>query len=621
MDNFQSSGLKPEILSALNDLGFEKPTPIQQQTLGTLLESHQDIIALAQTGTGKTAAFSLPLLHKLDEKERNVKVLILAPTRELCLQIANDIKSYTKYMPGVRSLAVYGGASIVTQIDGLRDKPQIIIGTPGRTLDMIKRNKLLVGNIETLVLDEADEMLSMGFKDDLDDILSGTPENKQVLLFSATMPVEIRNIASKYMHSPIEISAGRANKSNEMITHYYYVVNARDRYNALKRIADNNPDIYSIIFCRTKAETQDVADKLGHDGYNADALHGDLSQAQRDYVMNRFRRKHLQMLVATDVAARGLDVTELTHVINYNLPDDPEVYIHRSGRTGRAGKTGESVSIIHTKESGKIRLLEKKIGKSIDLAKVPTGKEICQTQLLKLIEKVKEVEIDDEKIKPFLPSIMNSIADIDHVDLIKKFVLVEFNRFIEYYKDAVDINVGEKSSRSGKTASDGSGTSYTKFFMNHGSQSKITPGILINLINEHAPDHMIEIGRIEIKKTVTLFDVDTQFKEVLTQAFKATNYKGLVVRPDLEGGDSRTFGGGDSYKKPSYDRGGDRRRSGGDDSRAGRYGGGGDKSRSSSGSGRGEKKSYGSSSYEGGGSRSERPSGYKPKSDSKFKKR
>ncbi|MFM2394698.1 MAG: hypothetical protein RLZZ546_2680, partial [Bacteroidota bacterium] len=462
----------------------------------------------------------------------------------------------------------------------------------------------------------------------LDDILSGTPEDKQVLLFSATMPDEIRNIAAKYMHSPIEISAGRANKSNEMITHYYYVVNARDRYNALKRIADNNPDIYSIIFCRTKAETQDVADKLGHDGYNADALHGDLSQAQRDYVMNRFRRKHLQMLVATDVAARGLDVTELTHVINYNLPDDPEVYIHRSGRTGRAGKTGESVSIIHTKESGKIRLLEKKIGKSIELAKVPTGKEICQTQLLKLIEKVKEVEIDDEKIKPFLPSIMESIADIDHVDLIKKFVLVEFNRFIEYYKDAVDINVGEKSSRSARSGSGEGGAAYTKFFMNHGSQSKITPGILINLINEHAPEHMIEIGRIEIKKTVTLFDVDSQFKDVLTKAFKATNYKGLVVRPDMEGGggDSRSFGGGDSYKKPSYgkssdrgDRGGDRRRSSGDDSRSNRYGGGGDKSRSTS-SGRGEKKSYGPSSYEG-GSRSERPSAYKPKSDSKFKKR
>ncbi|MBK8112486.1 MAG: DEAD/DEAH box helicase [Saprospiraceae bacterium] len=401
----------------------------------------------------------------------------------------------------------------------------------------------------------------MGFKDELDAILAGTPENKQVLLFSATMPDEIRHIASKYMHSPQEVSGGRANKSNEMITHYYYVVSAKDRYNALKRIADVNPDIYAIIFCRTKAETQEVADKLGHDGYNADALHGDLSQAQRDYVMNRFRKRQLQMLVATDVAARGLDVTELTHVINYNLPDDPEVYIHRSGRTGRAGKTGESVSIIHTKEFHKIRQLEKKIGKSIDLATVPTGKEICEVQLLNLIDKVKEVEINDDRIQPFLPAIMESIANIDHIQLIKKFVLVEFNRFLDYYKDAVDINVSDKQSKKSKEA--GGGASYVKFFMNHGSQSKITPGILINLINEHMPNSTVGIGRIDIRKNMSLFDVEASHQEDLIEAFKRTAYKGLIVRPDQgqndqperrfrkDEGSSRSSGSAYGSKKPT----------------------------------------------------------------------
>jgi ATP-dependent RNA helicase DeaD len=579
MNTFAESGLKPEILKALADLGFEKPTPIQAQTLNFIVNSDTDLVALAQTGTGKTAAFSLPLLHKLSDKERDVQILILAPTRELCLQIANDIKSYTKYMPGIKSLAVYGGANIMTQIAGLKDKPQIVVGTPGRTLDLINRKKLIVDSIRTLVLDEADEMLSMGFKDELDSILADTPSTKQVLLFSATMPSEIRHIASKYMNSPKEVSAGRENKSNEMITHFYYLVSAKDRYNALKRIADVNPDIYAIIFCRTKAETQEIADKLGHDGYNADALHGDLSQAQRDYVMNRFRKRQLQMLVATDVAARGLDVTELTHVINYNLPDDPEVYIHRSGRTGRAGKTGESVSILHSKEMGKIKQLEKKIGKPIELAKVPTGKEICQTQLLNLIEKVKDVEIVEDKIKPFLPAIMESIENIDHVTLIKKFVLVEFNRFLNYYKDAIDINVSGSGSRE---RGSGGNSKFTKFFMNHGSQSKITPGILINLINEHLPDQSVEIGRIDIKKTVSLFEVDSSLAETVTAAFKRTNYKGLVVRPDLEGdsGGSPREGSGFRGNERSSDRGGARRdsyRSGGGGSSRRDGGGSGDR--------------------------------------------
>lgn len=566
MDSFSQSGLKPDLLKALEDLGFQTPTPIQQKSIPLILESKTDVLALAQTGTGKTAAFSLPLINKLTKDLSKPKILILAPTRELCMQITNDIKTYTKYMPYVKVVAVYGGANIMTQISALRDKTHIVVGTPGRTLDLINKKKLDVSELETVVLDEADEMLSMGFKDDMDAILAGTPEEKQVLLFSATMPSEIRHISEKYMQNPVEISAGRVNKSNENIVHFYYLVNAKDRFNALKRIADVNPDIYAIVFCRTKAETQDVADKLSHSGYNADALHGDLSQAQRDYVMNRFRRRQLQLLIATDVAARGLDVTDLSHVIHFNLPDDPEVYIHRSGRTGRAGKTGESVSILHSKELQRIRHLEKLIGKTIERAMVPTGKEICQKQLLNVIEKVKEIEIDENRIKPFLPAIMESIANIDHIELIKKFVLVEFDRFIEYYKDAVDINISD--SKSGRQDREG-GQRFTKLFMNHGSQSKITPGILINLINEHLPNASVDIGRIEVKKTMTLFDVESRYKELVIDAFKKSTYNGLVVKEDQGPGGSGDFGGGRD-RRPS---GGGDRRGGGDRGRSGGDGG------------------------------------------------
>jgi ATP-dependent RNA helicase DeaD len=553
---FATSGLKPEILSALDALGFETPTPIQQQTLSLIIDSDDDLIALAQTGTGKTAAFSLPLLQKLSGNERDIQILILAPTRELCLQITNDIKAFTKFMPTINTVAVYGGASITTQISALKSNVQIVVGTPGRTLDLIEKKKLRIENIKTLVLDEADEMLSMGFKDELDAILAGTPQDKQVLLFSATMPEEIRRIASQYMTKPREVSAGRENKSNENISHYYYQVSAKDRYNALKRIADINPNIYAIIFCRTKAETQEIADKLGHDGYNADALHGDLSQAQRDYVMNRFRKRQLQMLVATDVAARGLDVNDLTHVINYNLPDDPEVYIHRSGRTARAGKKGESVSIVHSKEMFKIKQLEKKIGKPIEHALVPTGKDICRTQLLNLIEKVKEVEIDEERINPFIPAILESIQDIDHVLLIKKFVSVEFNRFLNYYKDAIDINVHEKSRKERQDDN----SKFVRFFMNHGSQSKITPGLLIELINEHIPSKNVEVGRIEIKKSISLFEVAAEDKELVISEFKKTNYKGLIVRPDVDppSENKSSFEGGRSRGGYGDSRGSDR---------------------------------------------------------------
>ncbi|RLD83641.1 MAG: ATP-dependent helicase, partial [Bacteroidetes bacterium] len=445
MITFKETELNPEILKALDELGFVNPTPIQEKTIPHLLSSERDLVGFAQTGTGKTAAFGLPIIHQIDTKSKNVQAIILSPTRELCVQIAQDITNYAKYTKGLNVVAVYGGTSIDTQIRSLKKGAQIVVGTPGRTLDLIKRKKLKLSTVEYLVLDEADEMLTMGFKDDLDAILEGTPAEKQTLLFSATMPKEIANIAKKYMKDSVEISAGKKNIGAENVNHIYYMVNARDRYLALKRIADINPKIYGIVFCRTRRETKEVAEKLMGDGYNADALHGDLSQAQRDYVMSRFRTKKLQLLVATDVAARGLDVTDLTHIINYNLPDDLEVYIHRSGRTGRAGKKGISISIIHSRETGKIRMIQKKVGKTFEHIPVPSGKEICGKQLYNLIDKVEKIEVDESQIEQFLPEIYKKLDWLSREELIKHFVSAEFNRFLAYYKNAPDLNVSSKS--------------------------------------------------------------------------------------------------------------------------------------------------------------------------------
>ena len=555
MNTFAESGLKTELLDAISDLGFETPTPIQKKAIDVLVNSEDDLIALAQTGTGKTAAFSLPILHHLDVSEVKIQALILAPTRELGLQIAKDIESYTKYLPKIKSLAVYGGSNISAQIKELNKGVHIVIGTPGRTLDLINRKKLKIDSIKWLVLDEADEMLSMGFKDDLDAILDSTPKEKQVLLFSATMPKEIRRIASEYMTSPKEVESERVNMANSMIKHKYFMVSARDRYLALKRLVDVHPTIYGIVFCRTRMETQEVADKLGKDGYSADAIHGDLSQAQRDYVMGRFRTKQIQILVATDVAARGLDVANLTHVINYNLPDDPEVYIHRSGRTGRAGNTGESIIIIHSRERNKIRYLEKKIGKPIEVAKIPTGKEICGVQLFSLIERVKNIEVNEDQISEFMPKIMELVADMDHEELIKKFVSVEFNRFLEYYSGAGDINVTQ-GSRERDRSKGNSESGYTKYFVNHGTKTGLNPKALINLINEHYPEKKIDIGRIDIQKTVSFFEVDSQYENDLTKAFKNTSYRGLQIYPDRKPVSS----GGDGGDRRRDDRGGDRSR-------------------------------------------------------------
>ncbi len=563
MNNFEDLKLNADILSAISELGFTKPTPIQELVIPVLLESEKDLVGLAQTGTGKTAAFGLPMIQKADTSIKQTQGLILSPTRELCIQIAKDLKSYSKNNQKIRITPVYGGTSIDTQITELRKGSHIVVGTPGRTLDLINRNRLNVSKINTVVLDEADEMLSMGFKEDLDAILAGTPSDKQTLLFSATMPNEISRIAKKFMNDPIELSAGTKNIGAENVKHVYCEVHARDRYEALKRFADVNPRIYAIIFCRTRRETKEIADKLIQDGYNADALHGDLSQAQRDSVMNKFRIKNLQLLVATDVAARGLDVNELTHVINYNLPDENEIYIHRSGRTGRAGKKGISLSILHMREKHKLRSVEKIVGRKFEKILLPTGKEICAKQLYSLIEKVEKVEIDESQIAPFIDEIYKKLEWLSREDLIKKFVSVEFNRFLSYYKGAKDLNTIEKSRDEGgrsrersKTRRDGDGDgerrrkdrsdeNFTRLFINVGSSTNLNPASLIGLINKYTHEKSIDIGKIEIMKNFSFFEVDRAFEKKILVAFGEAEFNNIplvieVANPKQSSGERRS---------------------------------------------------------------------------------
>jgi ATP-dependent RNA helicase DeaD len=539
MDTFNESGLSPEILHATEDLGFETPTPIQQKVIPAILNSKTDLVGLAQTGTGKTAAFGLPVLHLTDLSSNKVQTLVLCPTRELCMQITSDLEKYSKYIKGFQVVAVYGGANMLSQIKALKSGCHAVVGTPGRVLDLIRRKALKIGDIRWLILDEADEMLNMGFKEDLDTILAETPRQRQTLLFSATMPREIAEIASKYMRDPEEISVGKRNAGAEFVSHEYYVVHARDRYLALKRIVDMNPSIYGIVFCRTRIETKEVADKLMQDGYNADALHGDLSQAQRDYVMNRFRIKNLQLLVATDVAARGLDVNDLTHTINYNLPDELDVYVHRSGRTGRAGKSGVSVSILHTKEVGKIRDLERLTHKSFVHKQVPGGNEICEKQLFNLVDRVENTAVDDHQIDQYLPVIYKKLSWLSREDLIKHFVSVEFNRFLEYYKDAPDLNVSAKEKRTGRD--DRTGKSFSRFFINLGSNSNLDAGGLISLINKNSRGKRIEIGKIDIMKKFSFFEVDQNNEDDVKSALSDAVFKGIPVsiefsKPDTKAG-------------------------------------------------------------------------------------
>lgn len=551
MQTFEEIGLRPEILKAVQELGFEQPTPIQQQAIPYLLSEETDLLAFAQTGTGKTAAFSLPLLESVDTELKQIQALILCPTRELCLQIARDIESFAKFMK-LRTTAVYGGASIDKQIDSLRRGAHIVVGTPGRSLDLIKRKKLKLEQIQWLVLDEADEMLNMGFKQELDAILATTPQEKQTLLFSATMPKELIRIAEQYMHQPKKISVGQRNTGAKNVSHEFYVVQARDRYQALKRVADINPNIYGIVFCRTRRETKEIANKLIQDGYNADALHGDLSQAQRDHVMNRFRSRHLQILVATDVAARGLDVDDISHVINFNLPDDLEVYIHRSGRTGRAGKTGISLAIIHNREVGKIKTIERKIGKSFDRKKVPTSQEICEHRLLNLMDKVKEVSVNEEEIAPYLPQVYEKLENLSREDLIKHFVSFEFNRFLEYYKNAPDLNVPTKRERQKDRNNDRSNdrsrdrrrgrVDFSRFFINLGSKDELNPKNLLTFIDSQPTLKNVEVGKIDIQKSFSFFEIDKRYESQLIDAFAEVEYDGSSVVIERSKGSSN--GGG-----------------------------------------------------------------------------
>ena len=525
MSTFLELGLKEPINKALTDLGYEKPTVIQEKAIPQIISSTDDLKAFAQTGTGKTAAFSLPILELLDDNSGNVQAIILSPTRELAVQIGNNIKDFCKYLPNVKVTTVYGGSSMEDQIRSLKRGSQIVVGTPGRTVDLIKRRALKLGNVKWLVLDEADEMLNMGFKDELDKVLEATPETKQTLLFSATFPREVEAIARNYMTKPVEITSGEKNAGSENVSHEFYSVTERTRYPALKRIADLNPDIYAIIFCRTRRETQEVADNLIRDGYSADSLHGDLSQGQRDSVMGKFRKRTIKILVATDVAARGLDVTELTHVLNHKLPDQIENYTHRSGRTGRAGNKGISIVLVNGKEKGKLRQIERIIKKKFVEGKVPSGKEIVQNQLMNLIDKVQSTEVNESEMEEFLPSIYEKLESLDREELIKKFVSLEFNTMLKYYENSKDLN--DLSSRDNSRART-ENENMTRFFINIGRKDNLNPGTLIGLINDQNIGDKVEIGSIDILDTFSFFEIDKNFEEKTLEAF-ASN------QPDFEG--------------------------------------------------------------------------------------
>jgi len=534
---FKDLGLNEEILRALEDIGFENPTPVQEKSIPLVSNSNDDVLALAQTGTGKTAAFSLPLIQKITRNSKNIETLILCPTRELCLQIAKDIKQFTKYTSGIETVAVYGGDRIDRQIRELNKKPQIIVGTPGRTNDLINRKKLKLESIKYLVLDEADEMLTMGFKEELDTILENTPEEKQVLLFSATMPRSIDNIAKRYMKNPKEISVAKKNTGAENVKHIFYMAHARDRYETLRRIADLNPAIYGIIFCRTRRETQEVAEKLIQDHYSAEAIHGDLSQTQREHVMNRFRKKQTQILVATDVAARGIDVKDLTHVINYNLPDQLEAYVHRSGRTGRAGMSGTSISIVHMRESYRISRLESKVGKKFTQEKIPSGHQICEAQLLNLIDKIDKIKVNNKQIEKYIGSIYEKLEHLSREDLIKHFVSAEFNRFLSAYENAPDLNM-KVSSRNERGNSRGRGADiqFTNVTIDLGKVNEFNKQVLFKLINSQRNLKGVEIGDIEIYNNESKFEIDSAYEKEIIKCFNNTQFEGRHINVNTEKG-------------------------------------------------------------------------------------
>ncbi|MEI7492747.1 MAG: DEAD/DEAH box helicase [Bacteroidota bacterium] len=558
MITFEELGISQEYVRAVKELGFETAMPVQEKVIPLVLAENQDMIVLAQTGTGKTAAYGLPLIQMIDPEVNNPQVLVLCPTRELCMQIADDLNDFAKFNNDLTTLPVFGGSSIDVQIKALRKGIQIVVATPGRLLDLIRRKAIKLNQIRTVVLDEADEMLNMGFSEDLRDILETVPPQRRALLFSATMPTEVASIARKYMKDPIEVTVGTKNSGAENIKHVYYTVHAKDKYPALKRIVDFYPAVYGIVFCRTRKETQEIADKLIQDGYNAESLHGDLSQIQRDTVMNKFRIGHIRLLVATDVAARGLDVDNLTHIINYNLPEDLDSYTHRSGRTGRAGRFGTSIILLNLKEKYLIKKIEKKINKTFTSKTVPTGHQICEKQLFSLVDKMEKVEIDNEEIDTYLPQIYRKLEWLDKEGIIKRFVALEFNRFLEYYKNAQDLNVPEDNFKGGrnensgkkdwkdrkhgrdeggkpdwKERNQGDEAGFTKLIINKGRQDGMFAAELMELINRNTHGKKIRLGKIELTKKAAIFEVPDSETGQLIKALKNARFGEAAVKVDF----------------------------------------------------------------------------------------
>jgi len=546
LKTFEELGVSEEIRHAIEELGFEQPMPVQEEVIPYLLGNRNDVIALAQTGTGKTAAFGIPLLQKIDPERKETQALVLSPTRELCLQIADDLNDFSKYIKGIHVVPVYGGTSIETQIRALKHGAQIIVATPGRLIDLMNRKKAKLDAVNNVVLDEADEMLNMGFSESIDEILAGVPEDRNTLLFSATMSREIEKIAKNYLRDYKEIVVGSRNEGAENVNHIYYMVNAKDKYLALKRIVDYNPRIFAIIFCRTKIETQEIADKLIRDGYNAESLHGDLSQQQRDLTMQKFRQHLTQLLVATDVAARGLDVTDLTHVINYGMPDDIESYTHRSGRTGRAGKKGTSIAIVHSRERHKIRAVEKTIGKQFVEGEIPAPQEICKKQLFKVMDQILKTDVDEEQIAPFMVDINRYFEYVDKEDIIKKIVSLEFGKFLAYYANAPEIGIvakekggnkkgdrkggrGERREKGGKSGSRKAEAGFKRLFINLGKADGFYPGEVMQYINKHIHGHQ-EVGHIDLLSKISYIEVPEGDAKKVMRALDGTVYKGRKVR-------------------------------------------------------------------------------------------
>jgi ATP-dependent RNA helicase DeaD len=561
---FEELGLRREVLKSLKELGFEAPTPIQEQAIPYLLQENCDFVGLAQTGTGKTAAFGLPLINNIDTNSKLPQGLIICPTRELCLQISKDLQTYAKFID-CSITAVYGGTDIRKQITDIKRGTSIIVATPGRLVDLINRKVIVLGQVKYVILDEADEMLNMGFKEDIDAILDTTPVDKNVWLFSATMPNEVARIARTYMTDPLEISIGHKNQSNENIDHIYYMVKERDRYEAVKRLIDFNPSIYGLIFCRTKNETAAVAAKLAKEGYNAEPLHGDLTQAMRDTVMGRFRSKELQILVATDVAARGLDIDNITHVINYNLPDDIENYTHRSGRTARAGKKGESLVLVNGKELFKIKAIERQMRSTFTVGNIPNAEEICEIQLMRLIEKTINTEVKEHDIKKFMPQIVSEFESLSKEEVIKKFVSAEFNRFIDYYHRAGDLNAkagrdDNKENRGDRDRGDrdrgnrSREEGKTRFFVSIGKRDGLNPGALLRVICDATALKSDKIGKIDIMTSFSFFEADEEYTERILRNVNGQNYEGHNVsievsaaKPANSGG---SFKGGKKFDSP-----------------------------------------------------------------------